>query len=486
VPHFAAVALVRADPGLAGRPVAALVGTAATRTVLDATPEAWQAGVRPGMAAGEAATRASGLVGYPRDPEAERSAAAALLDVARATSPRVEVAAPDRIHADLGGLAGLWGGEPEIGERLRLGAESLGLPARVAIAATRTAAALATRAAAGVTVIPPGREAAALAPWPVGLLDPAPELGETLERWGVRTLGELAALPAASLLARLGAAGAELRGRARGEDDRPFVPSVAAEPCAEALALDWEVTDLERLVFVLQRLLEHLAARLALREAGATALVLTAGLADGGRHRRRLPLIAPLREPRTLLGLCRADLEGWTLPAPIVALAVEAETAPLRPAQADLLGPARPSPHELAQTVGRLAALVGPDRVGAPALDDTHRPDAVGLGPFTGAARRAAVAALALVDAATLACRRFRPPLPAAVSLQDGTPRALEAPGVRGPVVAAAGPWRTAGEWWATTAWSREEWDVALAGGAVYRLALDRASGAWCVDAVYD
>jgi hypothetical protein len=119
-------------------------------------------------------------------------------------------------------------------------------------------------------------------------------------------------------------------------------------------------------------------------------------------------------------------------------------------------------------------------------LDDTHRPDAVGLVPFRGAARRAAVAALALVDAATLACRRFRPPLPATVALRDGTPRALEAPGVRGPVVAAAGPWRTAGEWWAVTAWSREEWDVALAGGAVYRLALDRASGAWCVDAVYD
>jgi hypothetical protein len=53
-------------------------------------------------------------------------------------------------------------------------------------------------------------------------------------------------------------------------------------------------------------------------------------------------------------------------------------------------------------------------------------------------------------------------------------------------VVASAGPWRTAGEWWADTAWSREEWDVALPDGTVYRLALDRATGAWVVDAVYD
>jgi hypothetical protein len=62
----------------------------------------------------------------------------------------------------------------------------------------------------------------------------------------------------------------------------------------------------------------------------------------------------------------------------------------------------------------------------------------------------------------------------------------VEAAGAHGEVLGCAGPWRSAGEWWAETAWSREEWDVALADGAVYRLVLDRASGAWAVDAVYD
>ncbi|MBI3456615.1 MAG: DNA polymerase Y family protein [Candidatus Rokubacteria bacterium] len=487
VPHFAAVALGRRDPTLRGRLVAALVGTPATRTVLEVTAEAWAAGVRPGMGVGEALTRAPGLVGRDRDPETERSAAAALLDVARATSPRVEVTAPDRVHLDLTGLRELFGEEWRLGERLAQGAASLDLPARVGIAGTRTVAALAARVASGVTVVPAGQEPAFLAPLPVALLEPPPDLAACLERWGIETLGELAALPGPALATRLGTPGARLQALARGEDGGPFVAAQAPEQWSEALSLDWEVATLDALVFVLRRLLERLAARLALRELGATALGLVFGLAGGAVHRRRLPLVAPLREPRTLLGLLRADLEGFTLPAPIVSLAVEAEAAPLRPVQPDLLEGNRPSPHELAQMLGQLSALVGRDRVGAPVLGDTHRPAAIGVASFTGGiGRKAAVAALALSDAATLACRRFSPPLSARVRLRGGSPHDVEAPGLRGPVVASAGPWRTAGEWWTDTAWSREEWDVALADGAVYRLVLDRATGTWSIDAVYD
>lgn len=488
VPHFRAAVLVRRDPALRGRPVAALAGTAAARVVLDATPEAKARGVRPGMPAGEAQTRAPELVGRERDPEAERSATGALLDVAWATSPRVEVAAPDRLHLDLAGLGELFPSEPRLGERLVEAAAVVELPARVGIADSVTAAALAARAWSGVSVVPPGRSGAVLAPLPVDLLDPAAECRDALERWGIRTLGQLAALPPAGVLARLGPPGARLQATARGEDLRPFVPAVPAEPCAESLTLDWEVTSLGGLAFVLQRLLDQLCARLAVRGLGAEALTLTAGLGDGTTHSRRLGLIAPIRESRTLLGLLLASLDGLALPAPVVALRIEAEPARLPAYQADLFAPTRPSPRELAETLGRLAALVGPDRVGAPRIEVSHRPDAVGMAPFVAvpAARTAAVAALALTDAATLACRRLTPPLPAAVEVHDGSPARVEAAGVRGVVVRAAGPWRTAGEWWADTAWTREEWDVALSDGAVYRLACDPTAGKWQVWAIYD
>jgi protein ImuB len=453
------------------------------------------------MSASEAWSRVPDLVGRDRDPEAEAAAAGALVDVARSVSPRLETVAPGAIHLDLAGIDALWGTEPRLGERLLLGAASVGLPARIGIAGTRTAAALAARLAAGITCVPPAAERAFLAPVPVALADPPAELAAALERWGIRTLGALAALPPDGLAVRLGTSGVRLQRLARGEDDRPLVPETPAEPCVEALTLDWEITALEALAFVLHRLLDRLAARLAVREAGAAALALTAALADGGLHRHRLTLGAPLRQPRTLARLLLGSLHGLALPAPIVALRVEAEAVPLPPLQADLFGPPRPSPRELGETLGRLAALVGADRVGAPALADTHRPDAARLEAFMpsgpkpdaagarlarGPARQAAVAALALANPATLVVRRLSPPRPAVVECREGAPVRIEAAGVTGPVVAAAGPWRTHGEWWTDTAWTREEWDVALPDGAVYRLALDQAVGAWSIDAVYD
>src|SRR5207344_2888791 len=126
-------------------------------------------------------------------------------------------------------------------------------------------------------------------------------------------------------------------------------------------------------------------ARLTLREAGAAALHLTLRLADGGAHEHRLSVAAPLRDGRTLGRLLRTELEALTLPAPVVAVSVEAEPVPLAPLQADLFSPPRPSPRELGEILGRLAALVGADRVGAPVVPDTHHPDALGVAPFPGA-----------------------------------------------------------------------------------------------------
>src|SRR5439155_6182594 len=72
-----------------------------------------------------------------------------------------------------------------------------------------------------------------------------------------------------------------------------------------------------------------------------------------------------------------------------------------------------------------------------------------------------------------IALRVFRPPRPAQVSLREGIPVFVSGGGVRGAVQDVAGPWRASGDWW-DVAWSREEWDVALAGG-VYRIFRDRS-----------
>jgi protein ImuB len=83
-----------------------------------------------------------------------------------------------------------------------------------------------------------------------------------------------------------------------------------------------------------------------------------------------------------------------------------------------------------------------------------------------------------------VALRVFRPPLPAEVAVKEGAPAFVSATGVRGAVLDRAGPWRASGDWW-DVAYSREEWDVALATG-VYRIFRDRLRESWYVEGELD
>ena len=85
-----------------------------------------------------------------------------------------------------------------------------------------------------------------------------------------------------------------------------------------------------------------------------------------------------------------------------------------------------------------------------------------------------------------LVIRIFRPALEARVRLVELAPKVVQAAGVKGDVVRAAGPWKTSGEWWADTAWSREEWDVALDDGGLYRIYQESQTQHWFVQGIYD
>jgi protein ImuB len=76
--------------------------------------------------------------------------------------------------------------------------------------------------------------------------------------------------------------------------------------------------------------------------------------------------------------------------------------------------------------------------------------------------------------------------LAAAVSAPSGEPLQVQAQGIRGRVITAAGPWRTSGDWWRSDEWARDEWDIALNDGGVYRICCEHATGRWRVDGSYD
>jgi protein ImuB len=167
--------------------------------------------------------------------------------------------------------------------------------------------------------------------------------------------------------------------------------------------------------------------------------------------------------------------------------------------QLDFLRPAGPAPERLAATLARLAALVGLENVGAPAIVDSHRDEAVALQPFTAQVdqprRRAppprtraesAAATQTRTPAPTLAFRRFRPPHTLEVLMGRDGPTALRGQDTTARVLVAAGPYRASGEWWSGEGFSRDYWDLQASDGAVYRVHQDRCDGRWYLDGYYD
>src|SRR6185295_18684285 len=198
------------------------------------------------------------------------------------------------VFLDAAGASHLLGTGGHLGTALVARAAKIGLEGRAGIGASMTVARLAAqRATDGVEDVPVGAELGFLAPLPLACLAPAPEIAATLERWGIRRLGELALLPAAEVANRLGPAGAALVRTARGEDERPLAPQPLPERIEEAMGLEWAIDTLEPLLFVLRGLLERTVARIGLDGIGCARLRLDLALDDRTRDARDVALAAP-------------------------------------------------------------------------------------------------------------------------------------------------------------------------------------------------
>ncbi len=446
-------------------------------------------------------------------------AGAALAAFAGEWAPRVETIRPGLVVLDAGGLARLFGSPTAWATQMVAAARTRGWRVRAAVAGTRVAAVLLALSRPGLTVVSPGREAEALAPLPLGLLVvldgagladsaepppvPAPAAAtrragearlDTLARWGLQTLGDLAALPAAEVAARLGDAGRRWHARARGQDPRPLVSDREDAPCEATLDLEWPIEGLEPLSFVLARVLDPLCATLQREERGAAVIHTQLDLVTRTPHRRTLQIPAPINDARALRTLILLDLERHPPEAGIDRVTVRLEPAPGPRVQFSLFRRPLPAPDQVASLMARLNALMGEGRCGSPVLLDTHRPGVFALAPFVpGAGHEKRRDSRPDPGQPHAVLRRFRKPVPARVALRDGQPvRVISgAPGLGGgAVVACAGPWRTSGGWWRAHhpagSWNRDEWDLALASGGVYRLSRVRADDRWVIEGIWD
>lgn len=404
---------------------------------------------------------------------------AALVALAFEFSPLVERTALDAVTLDASGLDRLFGLPQDVAAAIFRRAAETGLHPRLALASNPDAAICAARGFPGVSMVPHGDEAKFLGSLPLALLAPSPALLETLERWGIRRFHELAALPPLGIAERLGPEGLRLRELARGEAVRKLRLIEQPECFEDAIELEYPVDLLEPLAFLLARLLNGLATRLATRALATDELRLRLGLENRATHERTLRLPVPSLDSKAFLKLLQLDLAAHPPAAPVVHVWLGTNPVKPRAAQGGLFLPAVPEPVKLELTLARIQAIVGEGRVGSPELLDTHRPEAFRMAAFGRSAPTRP-----RTRSTCLALRLFRPPRPARVALSVGRPAAVSAPGIHGKIVDLAGPWRTSGDWWTTAPWSRDAWDIALAGGALYRLYCD--PGGWFVEGSYD
>ncbi|HEU0124290.1 MAG TPA: hypothetical protein VFQ91_27415, partial [Bryobacteraceae bacterium] len=365
---------------------------------------------------------------------------------------------------DIRGLGRIFGAPEQIAAAIQ---QRAGIAANLALAANPDAAIYAAIGLPGLTIIAPGKEKDSLARLPVHLLDGSLEFAHHLALWGIRTFGELAALPPLGIAARFGEEGVRLQQLASGTSQRRLRPHVDPLLFREELELEHPVDLMEPLLFLLSRLLRNLCERLRFQGQATNEVRLQLQLEQTADYAVTLNLPLPMLNATVLLKLLQLELNERPPGAPVEKLFLELMPAAPRAVQHGLYMPLAPEPEKLEVTLARIRGLVGSVNVGTPKILDTHRADAFCLqalfrssGPSPPIHPR-------------LAFRRFRPPCPARVwCTPQGTPSRVVSSAGSGVVTACAGPWHSAGDWWTQESWDRQEWDIEIADLGIFRLLL--------------
>ena len=356
---------------------------------------------------------------------------------------------------------------------------------------------------------------------------PIAQILAILHKWGVHSLGQFVALDKEDLRARLGTDAVRLWERANGTATRLLKFVQPPEAFDESFEFDHEIETAEPLLFMLRRFLEQLALRLSsiylvARELtlritfsnsrqDEPAMVTTATRTSQNIYERVFKIPQPTNDVDLLFRMLQTHLENFKSEHPIVAVALTAQ--PIRPAsqQFGLFETALRNPQQLYETLARLTALLGTDRVGTPVKEETHRPDAFRMEPFAwalaadsepewrfaasttqspssspslqfGEKGNAADTAATTPQKSRVALRRFRPPTATSIFVSEH--KHLEGEKIRGRVVDQAGPFLISGNWWDEKSWARAEWDMQLENGDLIRA--HDAAGVWKVDGIYD
>jgi len=456
--------------------------------VVECSAVAAALGARPGMTLVAAQAAARDAIVVVDDPRRDAEIWQAMLDALDAASPLVDDAGLGCAYLEMHGIDG---GTTGWLAAVRGALAGFDFPLRVGLAANPFVARAAALVGDGACV-GPDAAAAFLAPLPLETLDLDPGALGRLHLLGIRTLGELAALPHGPFVRRFGPAGALWHDRARGIDPRPLRPRARTMRIDRTLYGEGTATSEAQVLFALRTLVGRVADDLELAGKRCGALVLGLECEDGDVHEITTRVAQPTAGPATLFELLRARLEGVVLRSPVTGLRLAAQQMEDGGLQIALFSAGDPDPDALGIAIARLDAALGEHRaLRARVVDGPRVERRFALEPFTlepllqtawpsGAGSAAAPAAAGvqfhLID-----------PAPVDVLLRAGVPRFIGSPPQA--ILEVAGPWRVDEGWWtpATGGGSplvRDEYDVLLEDGALVRIA--REGDAWSVRGTYD
>ena len=504
--EFPAQALLRLRTDWQTEPAVVLDGRAPEEWVCSLNRLAERRGAAVGMTRLEAESM-QGLRLLKRSAESETAARAVMLECATKFSPRIqETGTAEACGAglneagtievgsgtacafvlDIAGTERLFGPPAQLAERLREELAGAGFRAAIAVSANFDTTRMKAASMRGIAVIPEGAEAEALARLPIAALGLDEEYAATFALWGIGTLGELAALPEAELVARMGPKARVWRALARGEAEHAFEPIETEFALEEFCEFETPVEQIDSLLFVGARTIDCLATRAAGRALALRSLTVEMGLEGGGTHGCAIRPAVPTIDRKFLLKLLQLEIGAHPPQSAVVRLALRAEAGVQSKVQLGLFAPQTPEPSRLDVTLARLRAMVGDERVGSPVLEDTHRADGFRIEGFTANCGKEAE----MEATPRMALRRARPARSVRVTVRAAKPTVFRDQENLYEIAAAYGPWRTSGCWWTLEAWDAEEWDVlaAMSGGrsVACLLSCDRKRNVWRLEAFYD
>ncbi len=315
---FAAVEQ-RDHPELRGLPVVVGMGGTNDRGVVSAASyEARRFGIHSAMPIRTAKRLCPHAVFVPVDGAKYQRVSREVMAILRRFTPLVEPVSIDEAFMDVTGSRALFGNGETIGRAIRAAIRAeLSLTASVGVATTKLVAKIGSdlRKPDGLVVVPPGEEAAFLAPLPIARLwGVGPSTAAALRDFGVTTIGELAALDRSALVRRFGVHGASLVDRALGVDPDPVSDPDAAKSIGHEHTFDEDTADPEVLERTLLAMAEGVSGRL--RHGGLKASTVAVKVRDSGfetvTRQRTLPEPTDMTEPiwRAALELARPQMRG--------------------------------------------------------------------------------------------------------------------------------------------------------------------------------